>query len=102
MILETLIIEGDDDLVLSPRRRYARMRNVYFIPTVPCLEHWLARSGFGKVRCVDISPTTAIEQRKTPWIDSESLETFLDPADNRLTVEGYPAPIRAVVTAEKL
>ena len=101
LILETLIIEGEQDLALTPRRRYARMRNVYFIPTVPCLFNWLRRSGFNNMRCVDITPTTAREQRKTDWIASQSLETFLDPDDSRRTVEGYPAPVRAMVLAEK-
>lgn len=102
LVLETLIIEGDADLALSPGQRYARMRNVYFIPTVPCLRNWLARSGFGNIRCIDISPTTTREQRKTPWIASDSLETFLDPGNSRRTVEGYPAPIRAMVMAESV
>jgi tRNA (mo5U34)-methyltransferase len=75
------------------------MRNVFFIPTVECLRTWLERSGFYRVRCVDITPTTLAEQRKTPWIDSDSLETFLDPRDKNRTVEGYPAPVRAVMIA---
>ncbi len=99
LILETLIIEGDDPLALSPHSRYARMRNVFFIPTVACLTNWLVRSGFDDIRCRDITPTTAREQRKTPWIDSDSLDSFIDPDDRRRTVEGYPAPVRAMVTA---
>jgi tRNA (mo5U34)-methyltransferase len=99
LILETLIIPGDGETALCPRSRYARMRNVFFIPTVECLRTWLERSGFYRVRCVDITPTTLAEQRKTPWIDSDSLETFLDPRDKNRTVEGYPAPVRAVMIA---
>jgi tRNA (mo5U34)-methyltransferase len=100
LILETLIIKGDGDTALFPRNRYARMRNVYFIPTIGCLQNWMARCGFGHIRCVDVTPTTLDEQRKTPWIDSDSLDTFLDPRDNGLTLEGYPAPVRAVVIAD--
>jgi tRNA (mo5U34)-methyltransferase len=100
LVLETLIIPGESDTALFPRDRYACMRNVYFIPTVACLQNWMARSGFVNIRCVDITPTTSEEQRKTPWIDSDSLDAFLDPMDHRLTREGYPAPIRAVVIAE--
>jgi tRNA (mo5U34)-methyltransferase len=100
LILETLVIKGDDDTALFPRSRYACMRNVYFIPTVGCLQNWMKRCGFGHIRCVDVTPTTMEEQRKTPWIDSDSLDTFLDPRDNRLTLEGYPAPIRAVMIAD--
>jgi tRNA (mo5U34)-methyltransferase len=100
LILETLIIPGESDTALFPRDRYACMRNVYFIPTVSCLGNWMARCGFVHIRCVDVTPTTPEEQRKTPWIDSDSLDAFLDPADQRLTREGYPAPVRAVVIAE--
>ncbi len=101
LVLETLIIRGDGSQALFPRQRYACMRNVYFIPTVACLENWLARSGFIDIRCVDITATTLQEQRKTPWVDSDSLDRFLDPGDPGLTVEGYPAPVRAVVLATR-
>jgi tRNA (mo5U34)-methyltransferase len=100
LILETLIIHEDSDTVLCPQRRYARMRNVFFIPTIRCLQNWLQRCGFDSVRCVDVTPTTKVEQRKTFWIDSDSLDTFLDPHDDQRTVEGYPAPVRAMVVAE--
>jgi tRNA (mo5U34)-methyltransferase len=100
LILETLVIQGKNDTALFPRDRYACMRNVYFIPTVHCLQNWLVRCGFGNIRCVDVTPTTTEEQRKTPWIDSDSLDAFLDPANRRMTREGYPAPVRAVVIAE--
>lgn len=99
LILETLIIPGGGETALCPRDRYARMRNVFFIPTVKCLQTWLERCGFGRIRCVDITPTTLEEQRKTAWIDSNSLETFLDPRDDTRTVEGHPAPVRAVMIA---
>jgi tRNA (mo5U34)-methyltransferase len=101
LVLETLIIRGDGSQALFPRQRYACMRNVYFLPTVECLENWLARCGFTDIRCVDITATTVREQRKTQWIDSDSLDRFLDPKDSGLTVEGYPAPVRAVVVATK-
>ncbi len=100
LILETLIIAGDSDTALFPRDRYACMRNVYFIPTVRCLQSWLERCGFKSIRCVDVTATTLEEQRKTPWIDSDSLAVFLDPENEHLTVEGYPAPVRAVLIAE--
>lgn len=99
LILETLILPGDGETALCPRDRYARMRNVFFIPTVKSLQTWLERCGFDRIRCVDVTPTTIEEQRKTVWIDSNSLETFLDPRDGTRTVEGYPAPTRAVLIA---
>jgi tRNA (mo5U34)-methyltransferase len=101
LVLETLIIRGDGSQALFPKQRYACMRNVYFLPTVECLENWLDRCGFTEIRCVDITATTAREQRKTSWIDSDSLDSFLDPEDSGLTAEGYPAPVRAVVVANR-
>jgi tRNA (mo5U34)-methyltransferase len=46
-----------------------------------------------------VTPTTGNEQRRTPWVNTESLADFLDPGDNRKTIEGYQAPVRAVVIA---
>lgn len=100
LVMETLIIEGESETALFPVDRYAKMRNVFFIPTVPCLANWLGRAGFTNIRCVNVSPTTLSEQRKTDWVNTESLEMFLDPLDPTQTVEGYPAPIRAVVLAD--
>ena len=99
LVLETLVLKGDAEMALFPEKRYAKMNNIFFIPTVACLTHWLTRSGFDDIRCVDISRTTSQEQRKTDWIDTESLEDFLDQEDPRKTVEGYPAPVRAMLLA---
>lgn len=99
LVLETIVIEGRDGDVLSPKGRYAKMKNVWFIPSVKTLEGWLARIGFRDIQTVDVTRTTSDEQRVTPWIGSQSLANFLDPENPMLTVEGYPAPIRAVVIA---
>jgi len=101
LVLETLVIDGDENTALVPADRYAKMKNVYFIPSVACLINWLAKSGFSNIRCVDEAVTTLDEQRKTDWLDNESLIDFLDPADHSKTVEGYPAPKRAVIIANK-
>ena len=100
LVLETLVIDGGVDQVLVPQGRYAKMRNVWFIPSTAMLEVWLMRSGFRRVRTVDVTPTTVEEQRSTAWMTFESLADFLDPADNRFTIEGYPAPQRAIVVAD--
>ena len=63
------------------------MKNIFFIPTVTCLTHWLKRTGFVDIRCVDVSRTTLTEQRKTDWIDTESLADYLDPEDSEKTEE---------------
>jgi len=77
------------------------MRNVYFIPSALALKNWLEKCGFVDVRIVDSCLTTHEEQRRTSWLTTESLEDFLDPTDNSKTLEGYPAPLRAVLVARK-
>ncbi|MCK4507132.1 MAG: tRNA 5-methoxyuridine(34)/uridine 5-oxyacetic acid(34) synthase CmoB [Desulfuromonadales bacterium] len=99
LILETLIVEGDEGKVLMPEGRYAKMRNVWFIPAVATMLLWLRRCGFKNTKCVDINRTSIAEQRQTEWMTFESLADFLDPEDQTKTIEGYPAPLRAVFIA---
>ena len=101
LVLETLVIPGDAGRVLVPENRYARMRNVWFIPTVAELQRWLTRCGLRDIRCVDERPTTPEEQRSTDWMRFESLAQSLDPDDPSRTVEGHPAPRRAVLLARR-
>lgn len=100
LVLETLVIEGDENTVLVPGERYAQMRNVWFLPSSAALEHWMTRLGFKNVRTVDEQYTTVEEQRATQWMTNQSLSDFLNPDDHSLTIEGYPAPKRAVVIAQ--
>ncbi|NQY26481.1 MAG: tRNA 5-methoxyuridine(34)/uridine 5-oxyacetic acid(34) synthase CmoB [Piscirickettsiaceae bacterium] len=99
LVLETLVIEGKEGEVLMPEGRYAKMRNVWFFPTVDTMMLWLRRCGFKNVCCVDNTITTTDEQRTSDWMTFESLTDFLDPDDQSKTIEGYPAPRRAVFTA---
>ena len=101
LVLETLIVEGDVNTVLVPTDRYAQMGNVWYLPSIDALSLWLNKVGFINVRMVDVSATTVSEQRKTEWIDGQSLSDFLDPDDPNLTIEGYPAPQRATFIANK-
>lgn len=101
IILENLVIEGRNHLCLFPRDRYAKMRNVFFIPDLATLESWLERAGFRDIQCLDITRTCLEEQRTTEWVKTESLADFLDPEDPLKTVEGYPGPVRAVFVAAK-
>lgn len=102
LVLETIVIEGGDDQVLVPRDRYAKMRNVWFIPSTALLACMLKRAGFEDIKTIDVSLTCPRrEQRSTPWMTFESLFNFLDPLDNSRTVEGYPAPRRAIVTSKR-
>jgi len=100
IVLENLVLKGRNNICLFPHDRYAKMRNVFFIPDLAAMESWLARAGFKDIRCIDVTPTNLKEQRKTEWIQTESLEDFLDPADPGKTVEGYPAPVRAIFMAK--
>jgi tRNA (mo5U34)-methyltransferase len=97
LVLETLILPGAEPLVLEPESRYARMRNVWHLPTATALEEWLRQAGFGDIRLVAVTATTIDEQRSTEWMPFESLAEALAPDDSCRTVEGLPAPTRALV-----
>lgn len=99
LVLETLVIEGDDGEVLVPEGRYSKMGNVWFIPSVPTLCSWLTKMKFRDVEVIDVSTTTTEEQRATDWMTFHSLSDFLDPNDATKTAEGHPAPRRVVVVA---
>ncbi|RDH82350.1 MAG: tRNA 5-methoxyuridine(34)/uridine 5-oxyacetic acid(34) synthase CmoB [endosymbiont of Galathealinum brachiosum] len=100
LVLETLVIPGDEFQVLMPEDRYAQMRNVWFLPSSKAMIKWLQRCGFKNVKLVDESITGLEEQRSTEWMLFHSLKDFLDPQDSSKTVEGYPAPLRAIFTAD--
>jgi len=101
LVLETLVIEGDEQQCLLPEDRYAQMRNVWFLPSVAMLERFLARAGFNDIRCVDLNRTSVEEQRSTDWMRFQSLPDFLQPGDASKTIEGHPAPLRATLVALK-
>jgi tRNA (mo5U34)-methyltransferase len=99
LVLETLYLPGDDLRTATPENRYARMRNVWSLPTVPQLLAWLRETGYVEIELIDTSVTTTDEQRSTEWMTFESLEEALDSGDPSKTIEGWPAPHRVVVTA---
>ncbi len=101
LVLETLVIDGDENTVLIPEDRYACMRNVWFIPSTEMLIRWAERCGLKNIRIVDVNRTSIKEQRSTDWMSFHSLKEFLDPNDSNKTVEGYPAPKRAILVANK-
>ncbi len=100
LVLETLIVT-DATSVLTPTDRYARMRNVWQIPDRDTLLRWVEGVGFRAPHIVDVTATTTAEQRTTQWMPFESLAQALDPADPSRTIEGYPAPVRAVLIAHR-
>ncbi|UXI02140.1 tRNA 5-methoxyuridine(34)/uridine 5-oxyacetic acid(34) synthase CmoB [Photobacterium sp. TY1-4] len=99
VILETLVIDGDENAVLVPTGRYAQMHNVFFFPSAKALKVWMEKCGFVDVRIVDECITTTDEQRSTDWMTNNSLPEYLDPQDPSKTIEGYPAPKRAILIA---
>ena len=101
LVLETLVVDGPLHHVLVPEDRYAQMRNVWCLPSTLTLEHWMRRVGFRSVRTVNLNDTAEEEQRKTEWMEGHSLRNFLDPNDPTKTIEGYPAPKRAILIAER-
>jgi len=102
LILDTFMIDGEDEVCLTPKKRYSKIPNIYFIPTVNALKNWCYRAGFEEVEVLEISKTKLEEQRKTEWINTESLNNFLDKEDKSKTVEGYPAPKRVYIKAKKV
>jgi len=100
LVLETLLIEGADGEVLVPEGRYAKMPNVWFLPSAATLLGWMRKCGLRNPRLVDENVTSLDEQRRTDWMTFESLRDFLDPDDLSRTAEGHPAPRRGVFVAE--
>ena len=101
LVLESLIVDesfGDD---IIPEKRYAKMKNVWCVPLVSTIIKWLEICGFIDIRVVDITTTTTYEQRSTSWMTFESLPDFLNSKDHKKTIEGYPAPTRAIILAKK-
>lgn len=101
VILDTFYIEGDGAMCLCPESSYSKIPNIYFVPTIGALKNWCLRAGFSSFEVLEKSITQADEQRKTSWIEGQSLEDFLDPEDSTKTIEGYPAPARVYVKLMK-
>ena len=102
LVLETLVLpKGREADFLVPEGRYARMRNVWGVPGTDRLLGWVRQAGFSKPRLVDLTRTTIQEQRSTAWMTFDSLERALDPSDRSRTVEGLPAPVRAIIIASR-
>lgn len=99
-IFDSIIIQGDGEFALCPKERYAKMKNVFFIPTLGAFEAWLKKCGFKKIQLLATLKTDTSEQRKSAWSGEESLQDFLS-EDENFTIEGYPAPHRAYFLAQK-
>ena len=101
LVLETLVLNSESDEILIPEGRYAKMRNVWAIPSLKILKEWVKEAGFKDIKIVDVNQTSTEEQRTSDWMSFESLNEFLDASDKSKTLEGHPAPVRAIVIARK-
>jgi tRNA (mo5U34)-methyltransferase len=99
LVIESICVDGEAGYSLTPEKKYARMGNVWFVPSIPTLVQWLSRCGMEQISVIDESTTTLDEQRKTEWMPFDSLEDALDANTPHLTIEGLPAPKRVVVKA---
>ncbi|MEA1914857.1 MAG: tRNA 5-methoxyuridine(34)/uridine 5-oxyacetic acid(34) synthase CmoB [Campylobacterota bacterium] len=101
ILIDTFMIDGEQEVCLTPKGRYSKIPNIFFIPTIPALKNWVERAGFINIEILETTITTSDEQRKTSWSFDQSLEDFLDPNDSSKTVEGYSAPKRMYLKAKK-
>ncbi|WP_079757554.1 tRNA 5-methoxyuridine(34)/uridine 5-oxyacetic acid(34) synthase CmoB [Campylobacter jejuni] len=97
VFLDTMYIEDEKEIALVPNKTYSKIPNIYFVPSISALKNWCERAGFKEFEVLATKKTDENEQRKTEWIDSFSLENFLDPKDKNLTIEGYKAPKRVYI-----
>ncbi|QKF61064.1 tRNA 5-methoxyuridine(34)/uridine 5-oxyacetic acid(34) synthase CmoB [Campylobacter curvus] len=97
VFLDTMYIDMRGEFALSPKNTYSKIPNIYFVPTIEALQGWCERAKFKDFEILATKQTDMSEQRKTPWIDGQSLQNFLDPNDSAKTIEGYPAPKRVYV-----
>ncbi len=101
LILEGLTIPGKEPVALCLADRFAQMRNVYYVPTAEAMVAWVKKIGFVNISVFSEVELTSEEQRTTKYGSERSLKDYLDPNDPTLTVEGYPAPKRAALIAER-
>lgn len=97
LFLDTMIINSDKEIALCPNKTYSKIPNIYFVPSIKALQNWCERAKFKDFTILATKKTDDNEQRKTSWIDGESLDNFLSKEDENITIEGYPAPLRAYI-----
>lgn len=101
LILESQAIPGESPVALFPDKTYAKVPGTYFVPTGKCVENWMTRAGYEDVHLFNSHPMSSEEQRKTDWMTFESYEDFVQPDNHDLTIEGYPAPVRILISGKK-
>lgn len=101
LVLESMTYPSSESISFFPPDRYAKARNVFFLPSSAAMAAMCSRLGFKSVEILNERPITVEEQRRTDLAPYESLADFLDPADMTKTVEGHPAPSRAIVIGRR-
>lgn len=101
LLIETIIIPGDQSQAIFVTQRYAGAKGFYWLPTERCLHAWIRRANLRVVAQSDAVRTTESEQRSTAWRVGDSLPEGLDPADPSRTIEGYPAPLRVALVCTR-
>lgn len=101
LVLETIGIPGEEIKSITPKDRYAGMRNVWFLPTLSQLIVWLERSKFNEIEVISKDWQEDREQRATSWSGEVSYKNFLNPKDSSLTIEGLAAPKRFLLKASR-
>jgi len=97
LVVDCMGIAGEEPIALFPKKRYANMTGVYFLPTLNTLLHWMTRAQFRDLEVIFNEPLSTEEQRITEWAPvNTSLKESLNESKTA-TVEGYAAPSRFYV-----
>lgn len=97
VLIETIVIAGEENTALFVPRRYTGAKGFYWLPTLSCLHAWLQRAGLRVIEALPPAHTRSDEQRSTNWRHGDSLAEGLDPDDPQRTIEGHPAPQRCAL-----
>ncbi|MDE3269775.1 MAG: tRNA 5-methoxyuridine(34)/uridine 5-oxyacetic acid(34) synthase CmoB [Pseudomonadota bacterium] len=100
VIIDCQGIAGEGEFLLLPRKTYAGATGTWYLPTRAALMNWLQRTNFRNINIFYDAPLSPAEQRATSWSPIASLQDFLN-ADGKTTIEGYPAPRRFYVVAQR-
>lgn len=96
LVIETLVVDGDKTTIYMPEKRYAGMRNVWFLPSREVLVLWLKRLGFAVDYVSEAVATTPEEQHRTHWMRNYSFAEM-----QQLREAGEPPAQRALLLARK-
>lgn len=85
-------------LALTPLS-FASMSNAYFIPNIAALISWCRRAKFSRVELLALRETTKEEQRKSAFIDGNSLDSYLLNLEAAGEIDSLSLPVRGYFRA---